>query len=128
MIDLIFTMIMTANSEYTDNTTFSHIKRLSLVHLLDIAIIFSQSGIKWQDNWHFDICCQQALMVVGVKGSTPGAVFCSLKIMLQIVRCVHCQRLRPRQCDDILGTNGQTHALKRSMQCHTQESVTPYSK
>ena len=45
MLNLIFTMIMTAISEFTDNTTFYHNKKLCHAHLEGIVITFLWSGI-----------------------------------------------------------------------------------
>jgi hypothetical protein len=46
-------MIMTAISEFTDNTAFYHIKKFYLVQLEGMAITFLWSGFKWLDNKHF---------------------------------------------------------------------------
>ena len=39
MLNLIATMSMAANSEFTDNTTFYYIKRVGLVHLSGMVIV-----------------------------------------------------------------------------------------
>jgi hypothetical protein len=55
MLNLIFTKIMTPVTEKSEETTFHHIKRLSLARLLGLAITLLLSGIKWLEVGTFII-------------------------------------------------------------------------